>query len=221
MNCPYYYEEREWCSRLDARCHREVSTCPWVSEMADVIEETVLKHSCLISENPDADRRVLPRYLHQTVESMANIMAVQKRSVEEADRHRATIAEIDDALRWGSDEGLWPPGKTRGEAIASLVDTHRRVLAYASERTRAMGVLCEALGIEFTEELTLLGLAERVRNHERFLRERVVRLLPILETARALARELEKSGSPDQGDRTRDLYHAVRKFEEWDSSQPS
>lgn len=37
-------------------------------------------------------------------------------------RHtRRTIAEIDDSLRNGSDEDLWPVGFTRGEAVARLV----------------------------------------------------------------------------------------------------
>ena len=43
-----------------------------------------------------------------------------------------------------------------------------RMLEYAAERTRAMGRLCEAAGMEFTDDCTLMGVAEQTA--QRFAR---------------------------------------------------
>ena len=46
-----------------------------------------------------------------------------------------TVAEIDDALRAGADEELWPPGKTRGEAVAAIIE---RLYKTEDERNRLL-----------------------------------------------------------------------------------
>jgi hypothetical protein len=56
---------------------------------------------------------------------------------ERAGRVEATVAGIDDAIGSGADQELWPPGKTRGEAIKALIeelDEERKEKAYMAKK---------------------------------------------------------------------------------------
>ena len=56
--------------------------------------------------------------------STRRMMQAQKARVKayvELSQAKEAVAGVDDALRAGADEELWPPGKTRGEAIAQLI----------------------------------------------------------------------------------------------------
>ena len=46
---------------------------------------------------------------------------IQRDNANEIARMRLIISEVDDALYNGSDEDVWPPGLTRGQAIKRIL----------------------------------------------------------------------------------------------------
>lgn len=71
-----------------------------------------------------------------------------------------------------------------------------RMLEYAAERTRAMGRLCEAAGMEFTDDCTLMGVAEqtaqRFARAEELLESTKAQLKRTRDNREALEREIER-----------------------------
>ena len=96
------------------------------------------------------------------------------KALDENERLRGEIADVDNGLGNGADEDVWPPGKTRGEAIAAI---RAEVEGLAGVNNRYTKVLANIHAMTGEPWQSIEGVERQVREMMERLRGRIGRAL--------------------------------------------